>query len=318
MIERTLTKYIEETVEVFDEVIQDYSANALLLSGGLDTSVIAYLISRYFKPQTVSVGFSGSNAPDIYYAKLVAERFAFQNYVKSFTLEEANEATEYVVKTLKTFDPMEVRNDIVIYIGMKYLKETGAKSVLTGDGSDELFAGYSFLFKLTPREVDAWIKGIVERWSFAAKHIGESLGLKVLQPFLDDRIIELALRIPAELKIAEYNRVIHGKYILRKAFEKFLPAEIIWRPKHPVETGSGSIELRKIFKVTSEEFDKLLKIVRLDSQEQAYYFKIYRETVGTIPKPKEDENPCPRCGGGVPRNKNYCKICGVYPVQNQS
>jgi len=77
------------------------------------------------------------------------------------------------------------------------------------------------------------------------------------------------------------------------------------------------MELSKIFKVTTEEFDELSEIVRLDSQEQAYYFKIYRDVVGIVPKPREDENTCPRCGGGVPRNKNYCKICGAYPVQNQ-
>jgi len=92
LLESKLKEYTEEILEVFDEVIQDYSADALMLSGGLDTSIIAYLISRYFKPQTVCVGFSGRHAPDIHYSKLVAKRFAFQNYIKLFTLKEANEA----------------------------------------------------------------------------------------------------------------------------------------------------------------------------------------------------------------------------------
>jgi asparagine synthase (glutamine-hydrolysing) len=318
LLESKLKEYTEEILEVFDEVIKDYSADALMLSGGLDTSIIGYLISRYFKPQTVCVGFSGRHAPDIHYSKLVAKRFAFQHYIKLFTLKEANEAAEYVVKTLKTFDPMEIRNDIAIYLGMKYLKDAGVKSVISGDGSDELFAGYSFLFKLKPREVDEWTRGIIKRWFFAAKPLGKSLGLKVLQPFLDDRIIELALKIPTEFKIAEHNGVIHGKYVLRRAFEESLSDEVIWREKHPIETGSGSTELSKIFKVTPEEFEELSKIVRLDSQEQAYYFKIYLGTVGTIPNPKEDEKMCPRCGGGVTINNNYCKICGAYPVQNKS
>lgn len=316
MPEHSLTNFTDEILKALDEVIQDYYADAFLLSGGLDTSIIAFLISRYFKPITLSVGFSDSDAPDLYYAKLVAERFSFQNYVKLFTLEEAAEAAQYVVKTLKTFDPMEVRNDITIYIGMNYLKEIGVKSVLTGDGGDELFAGYSFLFELEPQEVDAWINDVVERWVFSAKPIGESLGLRVFQPFLDKRIIDLALKIPAELKIAEYNGVTHGKYILRKAFEEFLSPEVVWRAKYPIETGSGSTELSTIFKVETEEFDELSKIVALDSQEQAYYFKIYRETVGEIPPPNDNEKTCPRCCGGVPVNKNYCKICGVYPVEN--
>ncbi|MFX1521761.1 MAG: asparagine synthase C-terminal domain-containing protein, partial [Promethearchaeota archaeon] len=117
MLEHSIKKFIDEILKVFNEVIQDYYADAFLLSGGLDTSIIAALVSRYFKPITLSVGFSGSDAPDLYYAKIVADKFSFQNLVRLFTLEDAAEAAEYVVKTLKTFDPMEIRNDITIYIG---------------------------------------------------------------------------------------------------------------------------------------------------------------------------------------------------------
>jgi asparagine synthase (glutamine-hydrolysing) len=313
--EHSIKKLTDEILKVFNLVIQDYDADAFLLSGGLDTSIVAALVSQYFKPITLSVGFSDSDAPDLYYAKIVAKRFSFQNFVKLFTLKEAAEAAEYVVKTLKTFDPMEIRNDITIYIGLKYLKELGINSVLTGDGGDELFAGYSFMFELEPRDVDKWITEGVERWSFSAKPIGESLGLRVFQPILDERIIDLALKIPAELKIAEHNGVTHGKYILRKAFEEILSPEVVWRPKYPIETGSGSTNLSTIFRVKKEEFNELSKIVPLDSQEQAYYFKIYREMVGEIPPPIDNEKMCPRCGGGVPMNKNYCKICGLYPVE---
>jgi len=312
--EQSIKKYTDEILRVFNEVIQDYYADAFLLSGGLDTSIVAALVSRYFKPITLSVGFSDSDAPDLYYAKIVADRFSFQNFVKLFTLEEAAKAAEYVIKTLRTFDPMEIRNDITIYIGLKYLKELGVKSVLTGDGGDELFAGYSFMFELEPRDVDKWITEGVERWSFSAKPISESLGLRVFQPILDERIIDLALKIPAELKIAERNGVTHGKYILRKAFEEILSPDVVWRPKYPIEAGSGSTNLSTIFRIETEEFNDLSKIVPLDSQEQAYYFKIYREMVGEIPPPIDNEKMCPRCGGGVPINKNYCKICGVYPV----
>ncbi|WP_287589041.1 asparagine synthase-related protein [Candidatus Borrarchaeum sp.] len=316
MQEHSIKKYTDEILRVFNEVIQDYYADAFLLSGGLDTSIVAALVSRYFKPITLSVGFSDSDAPDLYYAKIVADRFSFQNFVKLFTLEEAAEAAEYVIKTLRTFDPMEIRNDITIYIGLKYLKEFGVKSVLTGDGGDELFAGYSFMFELEPCDVDKWITEGVERWSFSAKPIGESLGLRVFQPILDERIIDLALKIPAELKIAERKGITHGKYILRKAFEEILSPDVVWRPKYPIEAGSGSTNLSTIFCIETEEFNDLSKIVPLDSQEQAYYFKIYRETVGEIPPPNDNEKICPRCGGGVAMNKNYCKICGLYPVKN--
>jgi len=313
-LKKTFKACVNDVLKVFDEVIQDYSADSLLLSGGLDTSIIACVAKRYFKPQTLTVGFAGGNASDIHYAKLVAEHLKLPNKTKIFSLEEAAEAAFHVVKAIKSFDPMEVRNDITIYIGMKCLREAGVKSVITGDGGDELFAGYSFLFGFKPQKIDEWIKNIVKKWFFAAKPIGESLGLKVLQPFTDIRIVNLALKIPPEFKVAKHNGVTYGKYILRKAFENLLPAEVVWRTKHPIEFGSGSTELSKMFKVPPEEYAELSKIVHLTSQEQAYYLKIYLKTVGKIPKPKEGEKTCPKCGGGVPADKNYCKICGAYPV----
>jgi len=313
-LDQGLRSYVREVLAVFDETVRDYAADALLLSGGLDTSVIACLSNRYHKPLTVTVGFADGNAPDIYYARLVAQCFNLQNHVRPFNLKEAAEAAVYVVKTIKSFDPAEVRNDITIFIGMKHLREMGMNSAVTGDGGDELFAGYPFLFKHEHREVTRWIRNVVESWSFAAKPIGESLGLKVLQPLLDERIVELALRIPSEFKIAEYKGVTYGKYVLRRAFEKLLPAEVVWRAKDPVEVGSGSIELSRIFRVSSEEFRKLSKAVPLNDEEQAYYFKIYLETFGTIPNPKRGEKTCPRCGAGVQVSRNHCKTCGAYPV----
>ncbi|RLI33083.1 hypothetical protein DRO51_00305 [Candidatus Bathyarchaeota archaeon] len=314
MKQKVLEVFKVEILRALDEVVKSYPAEALLLSGGLDTSIIACLASRHFKPKTLTVCFSGVEAPDLKYAKLVAEQFNLENYVKLFSFKEASEAARQVVRIIGSFDPMEIRNDITIYVGMQWLKEHGFHSVLTGDGADELFAGYSFLFKLTPHEVDEWIRRVSERWFFAAKPIGESFGLKVYQPFTDKRVVELALNIPAEYKIVNLHGVTYGKYVLRFAFEKLLPAEVVWREKHPVEVGSGSIMLSQMFKVSAEEYNQLSKLVKISSQEEAYYLKLYLEEFGSIPKPKVGEKTCPKCGAGVSADRNYCKICGAYPV----
>ncbi|MCX8176168.1 MAG: asparagine synthase C-terminal domain-containing protein [Candidatus Bathyarchaeota archaeon] len=301
-------------LKTFDEVIKDYNVDAILLSGGLDTSILACLFSRYFKPYLITVGFVEGEAPDVYYAKLVAQHLKLPIHVKFFSVEEAKEAAKYVIKAVKSFDPVEIRNDIPIYVALKEVKMLGLNSVATGDGGDELFAGYSFLFNLKPYEVDKWIKDTVRHWFFASKLIGESLGLKVFQPFLDERIVKLALKIPAEFKITDKNGVKYGKWILREAFKTSLPSEIIWRGKHPIETGTGSVRLSEIFKVKPEEFNELSKLVKLDTQEQAYYLKLYLKIVGKIPQPRVGEKQCPKCGGGVAENLKYCKICGAYPV----
>ena len=314
MKQKVLEVFKAEILRVLDEVVKSYPAEALLLSGGLDTSIIACLASRHFKPKTLTVCFSGVEAPDLKYAKLIAERFNLENHVKLFSFEEASEAVRQIVRIIGSFDPMEIRNDITIYVGMRWLKEHGFRSVLTGDGADELFAGYSFLFKLNPHEVDEWIRRVSGRWFFAAKPIGESLGLKVYQPFTDKRVVELALNIPAEYKIVNLHGVTYGKYVLRFAFEKLLPAEVVWREKHPVEVGSGSIMLSRMFRVPAEEYSQLSKLVKISSQEEAYYLKLYLEEFGSIPKPKVGEKTCPKCGAGVSADRNYCKICGAYPV----
>jgi len=312
--ESLLKSYAREVLEVFNEVIQDYEAESLLLSGGLDTSIIACLASRYLEPKALTVGLKGCEAPDLCYAELVAGHLGLSHEVKLFSIEEAREAAVYVVKTLRSFDPMEVRNDISLFIAMRRLREEGMESVITGDGGDELFAGYTFLFKLAPRQVDRWIRDIVGRWFFASKPLGESVGLRVLQPFTDHRVVDLALRIPAEFKIAQHGGITYGKYVLRKAFENLLPAEVVWRDKHPIELGSGSIRLSKIFRVTPEEYTELSRMVPRISQEQAYYLKIFLETFGGIPKPRKGEKACPRCGGGIPQDEKYCRLCGAYPV----
>ncbi len=301
-----------EVLKVFNEVIKDYYADAILLSGGLDTSIIAYLESKYFKPYTITVAFT-SEALDVKYAKIVAKYLKLQNFLKIFNLDEAAEAAEQVIKIIKSFDPMEVRNDIPLYIAISQAKKLGFKSIVTGDGGDELFAGYSFLFNLKQNEVDEWIKKGVKNWFFAAKPIGESLGVKVLQPFLDERVINLALKIPAKLKISKWQSEIYGKYILRKVFEPFLPSEVIWRRKDPIEAGSESRKIGGILKATQEEFNEFSKIVKLNDLEHAYYFKLYLKNMGEIPKPKEGEKACSKCGGGVPLKTNYCRICGAYP-----
>ncbi|MBS7655591.1 asparagine synthase [Candidatus Bathyarchaeota archaeon] len=303
----------QEVLKVFNKVIKDYYADALLLSGGLDTSIIAYSATQYFKPYAITVAFT-NKAPDLKYARIIANHLKLQNFIKVFNLKEAVKAAAQVIKIVKSFDPMEVRNDIPLYMALKHAKKYGLKSVITGDGGDELFAGYPFLFKLKSYEVDKWIKNVINHWFFAAKPIGENLKIKVLQPFLDERIIKLALKIPSKLKITKRKGVTYGKYILRKAFENLLPAEIIWRDKNPIEVGSESIKLSEIFQATQEEFNELSKIVKLNSLEQAYYFKIYLKEVGEIPKPKNREKQCLKCGGGVPVNRNYCKICGAYPI----
>jgi asparagine synthase (glutamine-hydrolysing) len=304
----------DDIVKTLSSVVGEDVGDGILLSGGLDTSILAYLLCRYLKPKAVTV-FYGYDAPDLYYAKQVAEFLGLEHYVKGFNVDDALEAARNIVRILETFDPMEIRNDIPLYLGLRYAKSLNIKSIVTGDGGDELFAGYSFLFDLKPSEVEEWIRNVSGNWFFASKPLGESMGLKVIQPFTNSRVIDLALRIPVDLKIGVFKGVKYGKWILRRVFEKYLPSEVVWRVKNPLEVGSGSVKLSEVFRVDDCEFRDLSRIVKLRDSEHAFYFKIYLEIFKESPKPRSGELKCPSCGGGVKAGQRYCRVCGHYPLR---
>lgn len=305
----------KELLDRLSASVKKHRSDALLLSGGLDTSVLAFLM-RDFKPITVTAIFEGNPGPDLYYSKRVANLFGFKHYVKVFSLDEALDAARNVIGVLKTFDPMEIRNSITIYIALSYAKMLGARSIATGDGGDELFAGYSYMHKMKPDELDKYIRELSERWFFSAVPLGESLGLRVEQPYLDREFVKFALNISPEFKVREEKGRVYGKWIVRKAVERFLPEEVVWRVKDPIEIGSGSTALAKIVSsmISDDEFEKLGKEVVLRDREQAYYYKLFKEIIGIIPKPKANEKTCPSCGAGVPLESKYCRVCGAYPI----
>ncbi len=281
-------------------------AAGLLFSGGLDSAVLAS-VNPGVKAITVSLGSYGK---DRKYASSLVKLLNIEHYQKNVDVDEAIEAIPQVIKILKTFDPA-IPNDLVVYFGLKLAKELGIDEVMTGDGSDELFAGYSFMQKKD--NLEAYIKRISQRMSFSSNELGEFFNIKIKQPFLDKKIIDFALEIPVEFKIKQENGSLYGKWILRKAFEDMLPKEIIWQDKRPLEYGSGMTKIREIIssKVCDKEFKEANKSsIKFVSKEHYYYYRIYKDVVGEIPKPNRAEKECPGCGAGMNPVAFHCKICG--------
>ena len=137
-------------------------AEGILLSGGLDTSILAVVASRFTSLKAVTVAFQNAPAPDVEYAVLIANGLGLEHVVHTFGEEELYDAIPAVVKTTRSFDPMEIRNSVAIYIGLKVAKENGISTVMTGDGRDELFAGYSFLFRYEKEKLDFELKKLLE------------------------------------------------------------------------------------------------------------------------------------------------------------
>jgi len=286
------------------EAVERSRADGMLLSGGVDTSILAFVA----RP---SVGFTvalkDSPASDLVYSEKIAKLLGIQHKKMEFTMEEAINTLPEVIKILKTFD-LALPNDLSIYFALKLARGSGISSVMTGDGADELFAGYSYMAELLPEDLEIYIRRLSQNWHFSAGYLGRALDVEIRQSFLDEDFVRFALEISTELKVRDGV----GKYILRKSFEDLIPPEIVWRKKEPIEYGSGSTKLHEIINsmVTDEEFQAARKEVDIKfiNKEHFFYWSIYNEVVGEIPKSRDDEIGCPCCGTAMGRY--HCPTCG--------
>ena len=289
------------------EAVGRNQGEAILVSGGIDSGILAYL-SPGIKGVTVNLEGKGE---DLKYSSILKEAIGLDVTLVKVGVDEALSTVTEVVKILRSFDPA-LPNDLAVYFGMREAERQGVASIMTGDGGDELFGGYSYMQEI--EDLDGYIRRIRRSMSFSSNKIGEHFGLEVKQPYLDRDFIEFALSLGGDVKIKEERGKIWGKWILRKAFEPFLPTKFIWQGKRPLEVGSGMAFLRKIIaeKITDEEFKEKERAypVKFLCKEHVFFYEAYREEVGVIPQPKEGEDQCSGCGGGVPHGKRHCKICG--------
>ncbi|MEW6557751.1 MAG: asparagine synthase-related protein [Elusimicrobiota bacterium] len=295
------------------ESVRRNKADGILFSGGLDTSILAAL-----QPEAVMINVCLENyAPDLKFAKMLQEFLGLKVYYLTIKTDEAISVIPKIVKIIKSFDPA-IPNDIPVYFGLKFAKQLGLKTVTTGDGADELFAGYRYMRIIT--HLSKYIKDIARNMYFTSNEIGKYFGLKIKQPYLDKEFRDFSLVIPTNLKIKKIHRKLIGKWILRKAFENVLPEKIIWQNKRPLEYGSGMTKLREIIssKITDDEFTQMSKFlsVKFINKEHFYYYKIYKDIVGKIPKPIENQKACPCCGAGMNQSSSHCRTCGYISASD--
>ena len=306
----------EELRSKLKEATRKNRADAILLSGGLDTSILAFIAQPAI---AFTVALKDSQAPDLIYSEKVSKLLGIEHKKMEFSVEEALNALPEVIRILKTFD-LALPNDLSLYFALKLAQENNVCSIMTGDGADELFAGYSYMAKLPPKALDAYIRRLSKSWHFSANELGEALGIEAKQPLLDKDFIRFALEISPELKVKGGI----GKYILRKSFEDLIPPEIVWRKKEPIEYGSGSTRLRKIIDnmVSEEEFQSVKEKtgIKFINKEHSFYYRIYSEVIGEIPQAspsapspftgegRGEIERCPCCGAGM--GKWHCRTCG--------
>lgn len=290
-----------------ERVFASYHPDGVLFSGGLDSSIAASL-SQCRKGILVTLGPVG---PDLEYAIRSARAIRMDLTHRKVPVDEAMAAIPEVISILRSFDPA-IPNDLAVYFALNEARSMGFGSVMTGDASDELFGGYSYMEAI--EDLDGYIQGLSAAMSFNSITLGRYFGIEVMQPFLDKEILDFALQIQGKWKIREENGSVHGKWALRRALEGILPGSILWQGKRPLEAGSGMTRLNTIIasNITDEEFDEKKRShpVKFFNKAHLYYYETYKNIFGNVPPPKTGEKSCEGCGAGMEVNRRHCKVCG--------
>src|SRR4030066_147705 len=323
--ESEVNKLLPEIRTLVNKVVKKNMADGFLFSAGTDTQIIAYEAVKY-KPDIpcLTLAFKHGNPKDTEYVKKMVALLKLKQETHQFDREEVLKFYPKVVEALKKYDPMEIRNSLPVYIGLTLFKEKGIKSVFTGDALDELF-GYPWQFHLTE---DQFAMKQQEMWAemgFSSIPMATSLGMKINAPYMDPLFMNWAKKLPIKFKINMNDGVKYGKWILRKAYEDVIPKDVIWRPKAPLEQGTGTEVLRTFFneEIAEAEFAEKKKAilekdaVEIQDKEQLLYYQSFRKLFGkpsdVFPK-TADAIQCPKCKSFVKTKIQFCKVCGAYPI----
>ena len=304
--------------KILEDSCNSCKSNLIALSGGLDSSIIAYFL-KHRKPKAIAVITEDFISTDLAYCQRIAKEMDLPLTIHHVKTAMILEAVEETIKILKNFNDIEIRNNVVMYLAVKWVKDQGLKGVITGDGADELFAGYNFLVNKPKDELDKEIQRVCSVMHFPTQKIGDALGIKIESPFLDEKIVEFAKKIPSELKVNNKEGKHYGKWILRKTFEKEIPYQIAWREKSPMQEGSGTAGLTNLFEsvISNDKFEEKKKNIEktdgvlIRTKESAYYYEMFKRFYGN--PSSNAENLCPYCKYNV-ENSKFCRMCGAFPI----
>jgi asparagine synthase (glutamine-hydrolysing) len=273
----------------------------VLLSGGLDSSIVSAIAKKYANkriesgdtqdawwPQlhSFAVGLIGS--PDLIAAKRVAEHIDTIHHEVHFTVQEGLDAIKDVIYHLETYDVTTVRASTPMYLLARVIKSMGIKMVLSGEGADELFGGYLYFHKAPSAKAfhEETVRKLSKLHLYDCLRANKALaawGVEGRVPFLDKEFMDIAMRLNPEDKMAKDGKM--EKWVLRKAFESYLPSSVAWRQKEQFSDGVGynwidSLKEMVAKKVTDEE--QLNAKFRFPinppmSKEEYYYRSIFTE-----------------------------------------
>ena len=273
----------------------------VLLSGGLDSSIVSAVAKKFaarrvetedlkdaWWPQLHSFAVGLKESPDLAAARKVAEHIGTVHHEVNFTIEEGLDALRDVIYHIETYDVTTIRASTPMYLLARVIKSMGVKMVLSGEGSDELFGGYLYFHKAPDPKAfhEETVRKLGKLHLYDCLRANKSLaawGVEGRVPFLDKEFMDVAMRLNPADKMAGNGKI--EKYILRKAFEDYLPKEVAWRQKEQFSDGVGYSWIDTLKKITAEQVsDDQLKhaahrfpINTPTTKEEYYYRNIFSE-----------------------------------------
>ena len=273
----------------------------VLLSGGLDSSVTSAIAKKYAQkriesddttdawwPQlhSFSVGLEGS--PDLAASRKVADHIGTIHHEIKFTIQEGLDAIKDVIYQLETYDITTIRASTPMYLMARVIKSMGIKMVLSGEGADELFGGYLYFHKAPNAKEfhEETVRKLSKLHMYDCLRANKSLaawGIEGRVPFLDKEFIDVAMRINPQDKMITPERM--EKWVIRKAFEDYIPASVAWRQKEQFSDGVGYSWIDTLKKmvgeiVTDEQMANAhfrFPIQTPQNKEEFYYRSIFEE-----------------------------------------
>ena len=273
----------------------------VLLSGGLDSSITSALAKKFSSkrvesndtqsawwPQlhSFSVGLEGS--PDLEAARKVSEHIGSIHHEVIFTIQEGLDAIRDVIYHLETYDITTVRASTPMFLMARSIKSHGIKMVLSGEGADELFGGYLYFHKAPSAEEfhKETVRKLDKLHQYDCLRANKSLaawGIEGRVPFLDKEFIDVAMRINPEDKMINSERM--EKWVVRKAFEDYLPESVAWRQKEQFSDGVGYSWIDTLKEVVENAItDDQMKNAKFrfplqtpQNKEEFYYRSIFEE-----------------------------------------
>lgn len=312
-----LKEYKEKIVECLIAAIKRDVPDAVLLSGGIDSSAVA-CVAREINPDLCGITVTAENQQnaDLDYARMASEKLALKRHeIAKLSTDEIPELIKEAVLAVGTFNVYWIAASLVLLKGLKYAKALGLKKVATGEGSDDIFGSFPVMLNWigSPAELEDFINIRLKDINIMTQELARYLDIEIVTPFYHPGLVACALGMPPELKSRRSDDgVITTKYVLRETFRDKLPELVARRPQTMAFVGASTLDvlMEKYSAYADVEEFRHKYGINFSSSFECYLFDILNQAKRY--QPVQDDQSCLYCRSKLRTKESvHCPVCGT-------